>query len=99
MAAYIKLETLEFAMASPARYKAALIDAWFAAINLRNRNTWYQDITGAELARLTGLGRATLSDTFGQNFIDHCVETWQAMPVVLKSGEHCLHRIRDQRPA
>lgn len=99
MAAYIKLEALDFAMASPARYHNALTDAGFTSINLRNRNTWYADIASAELAWLIGPERATLSDTFGKDFIDHSVETWQAMVRVLKSGEHCPHHILGQRPA
>jgi SAM-dependent methyltransferase len=99
MAAYIKLEALEFAMASPARYRDALAGAGFSEVGLRNRNDWYAEIAGGELAWLTGPERAALSDRFGQGFIDHGVETWSAMVAVLKSGEHCPHHIRGQRPA
>jgi phosphoethanolamine N-methyltransferase len=51
------------------------------------------------LAWLTDPERAALSDGFGKDFIDHNVETWSAMVAVLKSGEHCPHHIRGQRPA
>ncbi|WP_377512169.1 methyltransferase domain-containing protein [Octadecabacter sp. R77987] len=98
MAAYIKLEALEFAMASPARYRAALTGAGFGQVSLRNRNDWYADIGSAELAWLTGPKRAELSNTFGRDFIDHSIATWTAMVRVLKSGEHCPHHIRAQRP-
>lgn len=98
MAAYIKLEALEFAMASPARYRAALTGAGFDQVSLRNRNDWYADIGSAELAWLTGPKRAELSTTFGRDFIDHSIATWTAMVRVLKSGEHCPHHIRAQRP-
>jgi 2-polyprenyl-3-methyl-5-hydroxy-6-metoxy-1,4-benzoquinol methylase len=99
MATYIKLEALEFAMASPAQYRRAMADAGFAAISLRNRNAWYAEVAAAELNWLNGPGHAALGDAFGRDFIDHNIEIWQAMVGVLKSGEHCPHHIRGQRPA
>lgn len=98
MAAYIALEALDFAMASPARYQEALAKAGFLEIALRNRNAWYAEIANEELARLTGSERDTFNATFGKDFIDHSVETWKAMVTVLESGEHCPHHIRGQRP-
>jgi phosphoethanolamine N-methyltransferase len=98
MATYIRLEALDFAMASPARYRDALARAGFTGIGLRNRNPWYTEIATAELAWLTGPERGALSDRFGKDFIAHSVATWEAMVTVLRSGEHCPHHIRGQRP-
>ena len=46
MAAYIAAEGLDFGMASPTRYAAALTDAGFEAIEIRSRNAWYRDLRG-----------------------------------------------------
>jgi phosphoethanolamine N-methyltransferase len=99
MQAYIKLEALEFAMASPGRYRAALEGAGFENIGLRNRNEWYAGVARTELAWLTGPERGALNEAHGKAFIDAQIETWTAMVGVLESGEHCPHHIRAQRPA
>jgi len=99
MLTYIKLEALEFAMASPARYERALSKAGFSQIQLRNRNPWYTEIAQAELDWLTGPERPVLNARFGGEFITYSTKTWSAMVAVLKTGEHCPHHIRGQRPA
>ncbi|MEZ5777006.1 MAG: methyltransferase domain-containing protein [Paracoccaceae bacterium] len=98
MQAYIALEDLDFAMASPRRYRAALEAAGFVDIDLRNRNPWYSEVARGELALLTGPERAELSRRHGKALIDHNVETWTAMIGVLESGEHCPHHIRGRKP-
>ncbi len=98
MQAYIKLEALDFAMASPARYEAALVDAGFGEIRLLNRNRWYADTAKEELGWLTGPKRPALDKQFGADFIEAQIATWNAMIAVLSTGEHCPHHIRGQRP-
>ena len=95
---YTKLEALEFAMASPPRYLAALAAAGFSNVVLRNRNDWYHQTAIEELAWLKGDQRPGLFDHHGCEFIEHQTAIWQAMIVVLKSGEHCPHHLRGQRP-
>lgn len=59
MADYIAAEGLDFGMATPARYRAAMQAAGFVAIATTSRNLWYRDQARAELARLQGeTGRA-----------------------------------------
>lgn len=98
MKRYIEAEGLDFAMASPARYEAALKAAGFENVRLVNRNPWYAAIAREELDRMSGEARGDLVDRFGPRLVDQNIEIWQAMVKVLESGEHCPHHLRGQRP-
>ncbi|MFX0544436.1 methyltransferase domain-containing protein [Roseovarius sp. S1116L3] len=98
MADYLVLEDLDFAMASPARYRAALEGAGFEDVRLINRNAWYLDVARDELSLLEAR-RDALADAHGAAFIDHSIVTWRAMIGVLETGEHCPHHIRARKPA
>ena len=99
MAAYIAAEDLDFGMASPARYQAALAAAGFVDIELVNRHEWYRDIARDELARLTGTQRPRFESSVGADEVERQIGIWQAMVPVLETGEHCPHHIRARRPA
>ncbi|MFK7733289.1 MAG: methyltransferase domain-containing protein [Pseudomonadales bacterium] len=98
MAAYIKSEDLGFGMASPNRYQKALEEAGFSNIELRNRNRWYTPVAEIELERLRGPERAAFDATTGPEDIDRQTRTWAVMVEVLKTGEHCPHHFRGQKP-
>ena len=99
MKAYIVAEDLEFAMASPERYKNAFNQTGFINVKLTNRNSWYREVAQHELDFLTGPKRPRLDRQHGSDLIATMVDTWQKMTVVLNSGEHCPHHLRGQRPA
>jgi phosphoethanolamine N-methyltransferase len=99
MADYIAKEALDFGMASPRRYSAALDGAGFAEVSLRNRNPWYREVARQELALLEGKGRAKFEAVCGAEEIARQIATWRAMVVVLESGEHCPHHFRARKPA
>ncbi len=98
MARYIELEGLDFAMASPDRYDAALRDAGFVNVGLVNRNRWYAGEARRELDFLNGGSRADLERKHGAEIVFHMAEIWEALVQVLESGEHCPHHLRAQRP-
>lgn len=98
MARYIELEGLDFAMASPARYEAALKGAGFVNVSLVDRNPWYTELSHRELDFLRSGSRADLERRHGAAFIAHQIEIWTAMVQVLESGEHCPHHLRGERP-
>ena len=98
MAQYIKLEDLDFAMASPKRYEAALKGAGFTDVALVNRNPWYRDVSREELARLTGPERAQFNNVLGAGAVEDQIATWKAMVPVVASGEHCPHHLRGRKP-
>ena len=99
MARYIALEDLDFAMASPRRYRAALEAAGFAEIALTNRNPWYREAAREELARLSGAERPRFDAVLGTAAVEDQIATWTAMVPVLDTGEHCPHHIRARKPA
>lgn len=98
MARYIAQEALDFGMASPTRYRAALEGAGFTDVSLRNRNPWYREVARKELDLLQGAGRAKFEAVCGTEEIARQIETWRAMVVVLDSGEHCPHHFRARKP-
>ncbi len=98
MAHYIRCEDLDFAMASPGRYRRALEAAGFTDIRLVNRNPWYREQARAELARLTGPDRAKFEALIGAEAVAGQIRTWTAMVPVVESGEHCPHHFRGRKP-
>lgn len=98
MAHYIRCEDLDFAMASPARYRRALEAAGFTDIRLVNRNPWYREEARAELARMTGSGRPEFERLLGTEAVARQIKTWTAMIPVLESGEHCPYQFRGRKP-
>lgn len=97
MAHYVKMEDLEFEMASPGTYRAAMAGAGFRDVELVNRNPWYRQVSAEELAELTGPNKAQWAARHGAEFIDQQIATWTAMQPVLASGEHCPHHIRARK--
>src|SRR5690606_37221029 len=98
MADYIAKEALDFGMASPARYRAALEGAGFIEVSLRDRNPGYRALARQELALLEGPGRARFEALCGAAEIARQLETWRAMVIVLDKGEHCPHHFRARKP-
>jgi phosphoethanolamine N-methyltransferase len=98
MAAYIAAEALDFGMASPVRYRAALEAAGFVDVELVNRNEWYREVARHELERLTSSEREHFEAVIGTDALNRQIATWTAMVPVLASGEHCPHHIRARRP-
>lgn len=99
MAAYVAAEGLSFAMASPARYAAAMRRAGFADIETRDRNPWYREVARGELARLKGPLYETVAAAVGATYVDKSIKTWEAMQKVLDSGEHRPTHLRGWKPA
>lgn len=98
MAAYIKSEGLDFGMASPARYRDALMAAGFVDVETRSRNDWYRQTARQELDRMRGPWRETAAAAVGPDFVDHNIEIWELMIRVLDTGEHCPTHIYGRKP-
>ena len=54
MKAYIAAEGLSFSMASPERYRMAMLRAGFEDVSVRDRNPWYREVAREELAASQG---------------------------------------------
>jgi phosphoethanolamine N-methyltransferase len=98
MKEYIAAEGLNFGMASPARYRAALEAAGFTDIVITSRNAWYRETAKAEIARLRGPLYADAVKKLGKDYVDHNIGIWEKMLVVLESGEHCPTHLRARKP-
>jgi SAM-dependent methyltransferase len=98
MRAYIAAEGLDFGMASPSRYRSALEGAGFEQVELRDRNDWYRVAARHERDQLAGPQRAAADAAFGREFVDHNLEIWDRMLVVLDRGEHRPTHLRGRRP-
>ena len=98
MADYIAAEGLDFGMATPARYRAAMQAAGFAEIATTSRNLWYRDQARAELARLQGETGQAAAGIVGADFVAQNIGIWQRMIPVLDTGEHCPTHLAAQKP-
>lgn len=98
MVHYLKMEDLDFGMASPRRYRQALEEAGFLDVSFRNRNRWYLGCARGELARLIGPERKTFEAIIGAEQMHKMIDPWEAMIPVLESGEHCPHHFRGRKP-
>jgi phosphoethanolamine N-methyltransferase len=98
MQAYIAAEGLDFGMASSTRYRAAMEAAGFTDISITSRNAWYRQVARDELARMRGPWRDTAAAALGPDFVDHNIEIWDRMLVVLDQGEHCPTHLRGRLP-
>ena len=98
MAHYIECEGLDFGMASPAAYRRALEATGFVDVALENRNGWYLGTARDELDRLRGSLGERIAAALGADEVARQIRTWEAMLVVLATGEHCPHHLRACKP-
>lgn len=97
MKAYIAAEGLDFGMASAKRYEKALAAAGFTNIKITSRNGWYREQARREIAAMKGPLYEKASAELGHHFVDHNIEIWERMLVVLDRGEHCPSHIRARK--
>jgi phosphoethanolamine N-methyltransferase len=91
---YVEAEDLGFGMASAQRYYSAMEKAGFHDITITNRNQWYRELAKQEHRALSGELYADLSKKIDKEFLDHEIEVWRAMTVVLDSGQLCPSHLR-----
>jgi phosphoethanolamine N-methyltransferase len=95
---YLEVEGLGFGMASPARYRAAMERAGFEEICMVDRNDWYRPLAHREHDALAGPLYATLAARVGKDFLDHEIEVWRALTVVVDGGELRPGQLRARKP-
>ena len=98
MQEYIAAEGLDFGMATPARYLAAMAAAGFVGGQAVSRNAWYREQARHELDRLKGETGARAEALLGADFVAQNIGIWQRMIPVLDSGEHCPTHLQAQKP-
>lgn len=98
MADYIASEGLDFGMATPARYTAAMAAQGFHDIRITSRNAWYREEARREVARMKGDLGAKAAAIVGQDFVDQNIGIWERMIPVLDTGEHCPTHLAGRKP-
>ncbi|HQU68775.1 MAG TPA: methyltransferase domain-containing protein [Albidovulum sp.] len=98
MAEYIAAEGLDFGMATPARYREAMMAAEFGDIRIRSRNDWYRVQARQELERLRGEAGRSAARIVGTDFVQKNIAIWERMIPVLDSGEHCPTHLSARKP-
>jgi len=98
MAYYLQAEGLGFGMASPTRYRTAMAEAGFGDVRLTDRNEWYRPLAHREHDALAGPLYEQLAATVGKDFVDHEIEVWRALTVVVDSGELRPCHLRARKP-
>ncbi len=98
MAYYLQTEGLGFGMASPTRYRTAMAAAGFRDIRIVDRNAWYGPVAHGEHDALAGPLYDKLVARVGKAFVDHEIEVWRAMTVVVDSGELRPGHLRARKP-
>ena len=93
MRAYIAAEGLDFGMASPARYRDATEKAGFEEISDGKPQRLVPQYGREELARLKGSLYPSAVTKLGREFVDHNIEIWGKMLVVLKIRASIVRRI------
>jgi len=99
MQAYLEAEGLDFGLASASTYEAAMRQAGFTDVSTVDRNGWYRKIAREERENLKNEIYEGLSSRVGETFVQHQIEVWDSMIIVLDSGELRPTHIRGRKPA
>lgn len=98
MTDYLDAEGLGFGIASPARYRSAMVQAGFRDIRMIDRNEWYRPVAHREYDAVTGPLHDQLVARVGKAFVDHEIEVWRTLTVVVDSGELRPGHLRAHKP-
>jgi SAM-dependent methyltransferase len=95
---YIAAEGLDFGMASPNRYRAAIVAAGMTVLKIESRSKWYAQEARRELAEIESEAFAARLGQVGADFIAHNADIWRKMIPVLETGEHCPTHLAARKP-
>jgi hypothetical protein len=74
-----------------------LTSAGFVDVSLTNRNPWYRQLAREERAQFDASDRLRYETAIGAEGLAKMRKTWEAMIVVLDTGEHCPHHLRRRK--
>ena len=98
MSHYLEAEGLGFGIGSPSRYRSAMERAGFRDVRMIDRNEWYRPIAPREHDSVGRELYDQLAARVGKSFLDHEVEVWRALTVVVDSGELRPGHLRARKP-
>jgi phosphoethanolamine N-methyltransferase len=98
MLEYFRLEGIAYNMASLAESEAALNDAGFVEVEIRDRNAWYLELARREYAAMSGPLQPLIIERIGDSQARHFVANWHQLVIVLERGELRPGHLRATKP-
>lgn len=98
MQAYLIAEGFDFGIASANTYRLAMEAAGFEDIEFVDRNDWYRDEARRERDQLRGALYDGLESRVGAEFLEHEIDVWDKMIVVLDQGLMRPTHLRCRKP-
>jgi len=99
MMEFFRLEGIAYNMATLEESAAALAQAGFTEIEIRDRHGWYLGLAQRELEALEGPLRPTIASRIGEERAQHFIDDWRQLVVVLKRGELRPGHMKARKPA
>ena len=87
MMQYFRLEGIAYNMVTLEESAAALRQAGFVEVEIRDRNEWYLDLAQRELDAMDGMMNALIVSRIGNQRAQHFVDNWRQLVLVLRRGE------------
>ena len=87
MMEYFRLEGIAYNMVTLEESAAALRDAGFLEVDIRDRHAWYLELAKRELAAMEGPLMPAISARLGMARTDHFIANWRQLVLVLARGE------------
>jgi phosphoethanolamine N-methyltransferase len=87
MMEYFRLEGIAYNMVTLAESAAALRQAGFVEVEIRDRHEWYAGLARRELASMEGHLQSTIIERIGAARARHFLDNWRQLVEVLDRGE------------
>jgi len=95
---YFRLEGITYNMSSAEDTAAALTDAGFVDIDVKDRNAWYLAVAERELRSMRGEWLPVLESRLGFERAQHFVANWEQLVLVLRRGELRPSHLKAAKP-
>jgi SAM-dependent methyltransferase len=99
MMEFFRLEGIAYNMATLDESAAALRDAGFVDVEIRDRHGWYLVLAQRELAAMEGSLKPLIVSRIGDQRAQHFIDNWRQLVVVLKRGELRPGHLKAAKPA
>jgi phosphoethanolamine N-methyltransferase len=99
MLEYFRLEGIAYNMATLDECAAALKQAGFVDVEVRDRNEWYFALAQRELEAMEGDLKPVIVERIGAERAEHFVANWRQLVLVLRRGELRPGHLKAVKPA
>jgi phosphoethanolamine N-methyltransferase len=99
MMEYFRLEGIAYNLVTLEESAAALRDAGFVGVEIRDRHAWYLELAQRELAAMEGVLKSTIVERIGAARTGHFIANWRQLVLVLARGELRPGHLMAAKPA